>query len=299
MFVIAEVVGDLALQGGLQQPLGHLLQQPALACQLQTLDLGPVHQFVINWSSTAFADTASADSTDFDSDTFSLVIDAPSTIGSYTERLTVPSRIERDSGLTQGVSQPIFLDRRTPWVVGVEGRRFQARGGTRKRAPGAGVRHQLVFVDRLVVTLIHLRHDLPHAVLGVFFGVDRSTVTRAVGEVRQLPAEQGFAVPGLCLRTLEDVFAHARAKGVELRLVAIEIQPCTISVDGKSLRVRPVVDLPPFRPGRQPAVDLQYPRSRPRPVRAQAAPLQPRTCASRRRTRPPPCPTCRSTAFGL
>jgi hypothetical protein len=41
-------------------------------------------------------------------------------------------------------------------------------------------------VDRLTATLIHLRHELPHAVLGVVFGVDRSTVTRAIGEVRRL-----------------------------------------------------------------------------------------------------------------
>lgn len=100
---------------------------------------------------------------------------------------------------------------------------MRVRGGVRKRAPGAGARYRLVFVDRLVVTLIHLRHDLPHAVLGVLFGVDRSTVTRAVGEVGRLPAERGFAVPdrpGLRLRTLEDVFAYAQAEGVELRLVA-------------------------------------------------------------------------------
>ncbi|WTP55326.1 transposase family protein [Streptomyces tauricus] len=101
-------------------------------------------------------------------------------------------------------------------MVGLEGRRFQARGGARRRAPGAGARHQLVFVDRLVATLIHLRHDLPHAVLGVLYGVDRSTVTRAVGEVRRLLAQRGFAVPGrpgLRLRTLEDVFAYAQVRG--------------------------------------------------------------------------------------
>ncbi len=34
----------------------------------------------------------------------------------------------------------------------------------RKRAAGVGARHRLVFVDRLVATLIHLRHDPPHAV---------------------------------------------------------------------------------------------------------------------------------------
>jgi hypothetical protein len=30
-----------------------------------------------------------------------------------------------------------------------------------------------------VATLIHLRHDLPHSALGLLFGVDCSTVTRA------------------------------------------------------------------------------------------------------------------------
>ncbi|MFI1106338.1 transposase family protein [Streptomyces melanogenes] len=114
-----------------------------------------------------------------------------------------------------------------PWVAGVEGRRYQARGGDRKRALGAGARYRLVFVDRLVATLIHLRHDLPHSVLALLYGVDRSTVTRAVGEVRRLLAERGFAVPdrpGMRLRTLEDVFAYAQAEGVRLRLDATEVQ---------------------------------------------------------------------------
>nr|WP_204366926.1 transposase family protein [Nocardiopsis ganjiahuensis] len=99
--------------------------------------------------------------------------------------------------------------------------------GRRKQDTGAGARHRLVFTDRLVVTLIHLRHDLPHAVLGLLFGVDRSTVTRAVGQIRALLAERGCAVPdrpGIRLRTVEDVFAYAQAEGVELRLDATEIQ---------------------------------------------------------------------------
>ncbi|MEU6278294.1 transposase family protein [Streptomyces populi] len=114
-----------------------------------------------------------------------------------------------------------------PWQAGVEGRRHATRSGARKRAAGVGASHQLVFVDRLVATLIHLRHDLPHAVLGLLFGVDRSTVTRAIGEVRTLLAERGCAVPdrpGLRLRTLTDVFAYAQAEGVELCLDATEIQ---------------------------------------------------------------------------
>ncbi|MFD0567722.1 transposase family protein [Kitasatospora saccharophila] len=114
-----------------------------------------------------------------------------------------------------------------PWQTVVEGRRHEVRGGVGKRTVGAGARHQLVFTDRVVATLIHLRHDLPHAVLGLLFGVDRSTVTRAIGEIRTLLARRGCAVPdrpGVRLRTLADVFAYAQAEGVELRLDATEIQ---------------------------------------------------------------------------
>ncbi|MFE2118502.1 transposase family protein [Streptomyces microflavus] len=114
-----------------------------------------------------------------------------------------------------------------PWQAGLEGRRHAVRGGVRKRAAGAGARHQLMFVDRLVATLIHLRHDLPHSVLSLLFGVDRSTITRAIAEIRTLLAERGCALPdrpGLRLRTLTDVFAYAQSEGVELRLDATEIQ---------------------------------------------------------------------------
>ena len=41
VLVVAEVVGDLALQRGLQHPLGQLRQQPALAGQLQPARAGP------------------------------------------------------------------------------------------------------------------------------------------------------------------------------------------------------------------------------------------------------------------
>ncbi|MET8510005.1 transposase family protein [Streptomyces sp. NPDC004787] len=59
------------------------------------------------------------------------------------------------------------------------------------------------------------------------FDVDRSTVTRASGEIRAFLAGRGCAVPdwpGLRLRTLADVFAYARAKVIELRLDAAEVQ---------------------------------------------------------------------------
>jgi DDE superfamily endonuclease/Helix-turn-helix of DDE superfamily endonuclease len=93
--------------------------------------------------------------------------------------------------------------------------------------PGAGPAHVLGFIDRVVVTLVVLRFQLPHAVLALFYGVDRATVTRAVGEIRPLLADRGFAVadrPGVRLRTLADVFAYAAAEGVELRIDGTEVQ---------------------------------------------------------------------------
>jgi hypothetical protein len=113
------------------------------------------------------------------------------------------------------------------WLVAEESRLRERRGHERMRAPGAGPEHELVFVDRVIVTLVALRLQLPHAALAVLYGVDRSTVTRAVREVRPLLAARGFAVPGhpgLRLRTLADVFAYASAQGVELRIDGTEVQ---------------------------------------------------------------------------
>src|SRR6266508_767446 len=90
-----------------------------------------------------------------------------------------------------------------------------------------GPHHQLVFCDRVLATLVVLRFQLPHQALAVLYGVDRSTITRAVHEIRPLLARRGFAVPdtpGVRLRTLADVVAYAAAQGVELRIDGTETQ---------------------------------------------------------------------------
>nr|WP_252884061.1 transposase [Streptomyces sp. HB202] len=84
----------------------------------------------------------------------------------------------------------------------------------RRRAVGAGAKYKLVFVDRLLATLVHLRHATTHDVLACWFGVDRSTITRAIGEVRPLLAERGCTVaPDIRLRTLAEVIDHLGASG--------------------------------------------------------------------------------------
>ncbi|MCX4546603.1 transposase family protein [Streptomyces sp. NBC_01565] len=97
----------------------------------------------------------------------------------------------------------------------------------RCRAVGAGAKHKLVFVDRLLATLVHLRHGATHDVLACWFGVDRSTITRAIGEVRPLLAMRGCTIaPGVRLRSLAEVVDYLGASGQ------------TGIIDGTEVRVR-------------------------------------------------------------
>jgi len=114
-----------------------------------------------------------------------------------------------------------------PWTAAGEARLRERRDHERLRAAGAGPDHDLVFTDRVIVTLVYLRFQLPHAALAELYRVHRSTISRAAGEIRPLLAARGFAVPGepgTRLRTLADVFAYAAARGVTLRLDGTEVQ---------------------------------------------------------------------------
>ncbi|MGA4960361.1 helix-turn-helix domain-containing protein [Streptomyces lavendulocolor] len=75
-------------------------------------------------------------------------------------------------------------------------------------------------------TLVHLRHGATHDVLACWFGVDRSTITRAIGEIRPLLAERGCSISPVRLRTLAEVIDHLGASGQ------------TGIIDGTEIRVR-------------------------------------------------------------
>jgi hypothetical protein len=131
------------------------------------------------------------------------------------------------TGLPRRRLGKLIIELARPWMAQQESRLRDRRGHDRQRAAGAGPNRELPFTDRVIATLVVLRFQLPHAALAVFYGVDRSTITRAVGEVRPLLAARGFAVPGengLRLRTLADVFAYAAASGVRLRMDGTEVQ---------------------------------------------------------------------------
>ncbi|MFD7291568.1 ISAzo13 family transposase [Streptomyces sp. NPDC059863] len=73
--------------------------------------------------------------------------------------------------------------------------RLQQRGGERVRARGAGAKDRLTTVDRVLATVLYLRKLGTRDLLAQLFGVNGSTLTRAVHQVRPLLAEHGYTIP--------------------------------------------------------------------------------------------------------
>lgn len=74
------------------------------------------------------------------------------------------------------------------WVAPCVSGRHGRREGDGRREAGTGPKYEPVFIDRLPVTLVHLRTWLTHEELGVLYEVGSSTIGRAIRDVRPLPA---------------------------------------------------------------------------------------------------------------
>ncbi|MET9601925.1 transposase family protein [Streptomyces sp. NPDC006459] len=93
-----------------------------------------------------------------------------------------------------------------------EGHQARRESRPRKRAVGVGAKRLLVVIDRLLATLVHLRHGAAHDVLACWFGVDRSAIPRAIGEVRPLLAARGCTIAaGIRLRSPVEAIDHLGA----------------------------------------------------------------------------------------
>jgi DDE superfamily endonuclease/Helix-turn-helix of DDE superfamily endonuclease len=130
------------------------------------------------------------------------------------------------TGISRNHLDRLVTELAAPFHAAREGRLYRRRGGRdRRRWPGAGHPETLTLRDRLLCTLAWLRLGLPHQALAVLYGVQRSTVSAAVRQVRPLLAGRGFATPqGQRLHTLADVLAYAAAEGLTVRLDGTEIQ---------------------------------------------------------------------------
>ncbi|MQS09790.1 ISAzo13 family transposase [Streptomyces alkaliphilus] len=73
--------------------------------------------------------------------------------------------------------------------------RLRQRGGERVRARGAGAKDKLTTPDRVLATVLYLRKLGTRDLLAQLFGVNTSTLTRAVHQVQPLLAEHGCTIP--------------------------------------------------------------------------------------------------------
>ncbi|MFJ5724077.1 transposase family protein [Streptomyces sp. NPDC093149] len=78
------------------------------------------------------------------------------------------------SGVSRAHFGDLLQELAPRWTAVRESALHERRGGSRRRAAGAGRKQKLVFPDRLLATLVHLRLGLPHAALAELFDVHRS-----------------------------------------------------------------------------------------------------------------------------
>ncbi|WP_445330177.1 ISAzo13 family transposase [Streptomyces olivochromogenes] len=98
--------------------------------------------------------------------------------------------------------------------------RLQQRGGERIRTRGAGAKDRLTTADRVLATVLYLRKLGTRDVLAQLFGVNGSTLTRAVRQVQPLLAEHGHTIPPSTarFRTPADVTAFlANSSATEIK----------------------------------------------------------------------------------
>jgi transposase len=98
--------------------------------------------------------------------------------------------------------------------------RHHQRGGERIRARGAGAKDKLTTADRVLATVLYLRKLGTRDLLAKLFGVNGSTLTRAVRQVQPLLAEHGYTIPPSTARfqTPADVTAFlANSSSTEIK----------------------------------------------------------------------------------
>ncbi len=72
--------------------------------------------------------------------------------------------------------------------------RLPQRGGDRIRARGAGAKDKLTAAGRVLATVLYLRKLGTRDLIAQLFGVNGSTITRAVHQVQPLLADHGYTV---------------------------------------------------------------------------------------------------------
>jgi transposase len=107
---------------------------------------------------------------------------------------------ERLTGMSREELATLAVDLAPAQEAQAAQRRFEQRGGHRRRAPGAGSRGLLSPADRVLITVVYLRQTCSQYVLSDLIGVNPNSIGQAIAETRQLLNDHGRAIPAAALR---------------------------------------------------------------------------------------------------
>jgi transposase len=94
-------------------------------------------------------------------------------------------------------------------------RRFEQRGGPRRRAAGAGSTGLLTEADRVLITVVYQRQLCSMNVLSDLLGVNANSIGQAIADTRELLADHGRPIAASTLRfpTADALMAFASGSG--------------------------------------------------------------------------------------
>jgi transposase len=92
-------------------------------------------------------------------------------------------------------------------------RRFEQRGGPRRRAAGAGSTGLLTAADRVLVTVVYQRQLCSMNVLSDLLGINANSIGQAIADTRALLAEHGHTIAASTLRYATAVALMAFTSG--------------------------------------------------------------------------------------
>src|SRR3954471_15282691 len=126
-------------------------------------------------------------------------------------------------------------------------RRFEQRGGPRRRAAGAGSTGLLTDTDRVLVTVVYQRQLCSMNVLSDLLGVNANSIGQAIADIRQLLAEHGHTIAPSMLRfttadALTEFASGSRPEPARPRLAERLAAPALTSMARRELP-------PPSSPG--------------------------------------------------
>jgi hypothetical protein len=99
-----------------------------------------------------------------------------------------PAALAAVAGLTTRDLDDLAASISIPWHAQLEAQLYQARGGPRRHASGAGQARKLDLPGHILVTILHSRHGASRHALGTLTGLDPHTISLAISRTRDLLA---------------------------------------------------------------------------------------------------------------